>query len=267
MDKKNNKKKGFTLIEVLVAVVIIGTLAAIGIPSYTRSIERSRAAAPMANLGSIAKAQNAYLVGTEHYTNDIGNLDISLIDESNGENATGNTFESEFFTYKVYGDDKTVSVATRKGVPDDKKYELSISYSTNQIYCRPITNKTCIDLGLEEGQDYSQVPWDSCDTGHGTVSCYERENNGHRETMKCSGWWFSDRGLIESTVNCQSITYRDDIKVVNSCAYANSTDGFCDSYNSMSEYNGSLQRSCLQIEGKECTSWSNWSIPTGKIAR
>lgn len=264
MDKKKKKKKGFTLIEMLVVVLIIGVLSAIAFPIYTRAVEKSRAANPMANLSAIAKAQNARMLATYHYTNDMNNLDISLIDESSGERATGGSFDTEYFTYRVYGDDRGVATATRKNATGEKQYELSVNYGTGQIFCRPMTNKTCIDLNLEEGQDYSQVPWNSCDTGYGTVSCYERENNGHTETMKCSGWWFADRGLIESTLHCQSITYRDNIQVVNECAYADSSDGFCNSYSGMWESEGEIQRYCLQIEGLECKNWSDWYIPTGK---
>lgn len=149
MDKKKKKKKGFTLIEMLVVVLIIGVLSAIAFPIYTRAVEKSRAANPMANLSAIAKAQNARMLATYHYTNDMNNLDISLIDESSGERATGGSFDTEYFTYRVYGDDRGVATATRKNATGEKQYELSVNYGTGQIFCRPMTNKTCIDLNLE----------------------------------------------------------------------------------------------------------------------
>ncbi|MBR4508020.1 MAG: type II secretion system protein [Elusimicrobiaceae bacterium] len=266
--KKNNKKKGFTLIEILVAVMIIGVLAAIALPSYMRSVERSRAAGPIANLGSIAKAQNAHKLATAHYTDEIELLDISLKDESTNEVATGNTFESEYFTYKVYGDEKEVAIATRKNVAEDKKYELSVDYNTNKIYCRPIENKTCIDLGLEEGQDYGpadEIPWDDCVGGQLIVtSCYTRDNNGIRETSVCNySAWIS--GKPSGNINCSmsyeeydeegnttSITYKN-------CAASDSVNGFCQSYNSMEQYDGEGQkRDCYEISGDECNLWGDW---------
>ena len=42
------KVKGFTLIEVLTTVVIIGVLASIAMPMYMRAVERSRATEAMA---------------------------------------------------------------------------------------------------------------------------------------------------------------------------------------------------------------------------
>ena len=263
-EKKNNKKKGFTLIELLVAVLIIGVLAAIALPSYMRSVERSRATGPMTNLGSIAKAQNRQRLATMHYTDNVGNLDISLKDETNGEDATGNTFESEFFTYRVYGDDKAVAVATRKDVPADKQYELSVNYATGQIYCRPIENKTCIDLGLEEGIDYasSEAIWENCLYARVSYhlpyadqlsSCYRRENNGKIETMKCDSVIHKCALFVEDDYNARSI--------VSECAESNTTDGFCNSYDSIYEGDDMFgRRDCTSISGLECEEFSSWSV-------
>lgn len=270
MNKKNKKKKGFTLIELLVVVIIIGVLAAIALPSYMRSVERSRAANPVANLGAIAKAQNAYRMGTEHYTNDVGNLDISLKDESNGEDATGDTFESEFFTYKVYGDDKAVAVATRKDVPDDKKYELSVSYGTNQIYCRPIENKTCIDLGLEEGQNYGSNESRPCNGELDAILGEESEEtivgwhggtcvvtgDGVIHTSWCETIGLSGRHCFDGDI----LGGNTGIETYYGCQGNNVSDDKCLSYDEMTEYNLSDygRRYCQEINGFECETWSDW---------
>ena len=256
MKKNKNKKKGFTLIEILVVVIIIGALSSIAVPGYMRSVEKSKAANPMANLSTIAKAQNAYRMGTEHYTNDVGNLDISLKDGANGEDAAGSTFESENFIYRIYGDDNAAATATRKNVSEDKQYELSIDYATNQIYCRPLTNKTCIDLGLDEGQDFSQSAWQETQCSDTQISCYVQEIDGNFAYKVCEQNY--------NTPYCAYDIYDEyGNQIVHYfCNQQNIQNGFCNTYDAMKEtdYSSDQERRCLEIEGLECKNWGPWRI-------
>lgn len=254
MDKKKKKKKGFTLIEMLVVVLIIGVLSAIAFPIYTRAVEKSRAANPMANLSAIAKAQNARMLATYHYTNDMNNLDISLIDESSGERATGGSFDTEYFTYRVYGDDRGVATATRKNATGEKQYELSVNYGTGQIFCRPMTNKTCIDLNLEEGQDYSQSAWEETICSDTQISCYVRETDGNFEYKVCEQNYNSPYCAYDVyNADWQQLTHYY-------CSGDNLQNGFCSQYNAMKEEDPEMdmERRCLEIEGLECKTWGDW---------
>ncbi|MDD5492645.1 MAG: prepilin-type N-terminal cleavage/methylation domain-containing protein [bacterium] len=53
-------KKGFTLVELMIVVAIIGILAGIAIPRYMNFIRRSREGATKGNLGAVRSALNIY---------------------------------------------------------------------------------------------------------------------------------------------------------------------------------------------------------------
>ena len=73
-----SNKKAFTLIELLVVVLIIGILAAVALPQYQKTVERSKATQAMQMLSSIAQAyQIAYLANGE-YAQKFEELDVDI---------------------------------------------------------------------------------------------------------------------------------------------------------------------------------------------
>ena len=56
------KKKGFTLIEVMIVVAIVGLLAAIAVPNFVRARARSQTNACIANLRQIDAAKQVWAV-------------------------------------------------------------------------------------------------------------------------------------------------------------------------------------------------------------
>ena len=71
------KKRGFTLIELMIVVAIIGILAAIAIPDFLRFQAKSRQSEARVNLAGIVTCQVSYFGETNHWgTRFTGNYSI-----------------------------------------------------------------------------------------------------------------------------------------------------------------------------------------------
>ncbi len=70
-------RKGFTLVELAVVIVIIGVLAAFGVPRFLKSVERSKASEAFQYLSAVRAAQERYLAKEGIYATSVDDLDIT----------------------------------------------------------------------------------------------------------------------------------------------------------------------------------------------
>ena len=70
----NSKRKGFTLIEILVVVVIIAILAAISVPIYIEYVRGARAADAQSQIGAIYNAAKMYQQERDEWPTDVDEL-------------------------------------------------------------------------------------------------------------------------------------------------------------------------------------------------
>lgn len=100
-NKHNVKSLGFTLVELLISVAIVGILAAVAYPSYTDFVMRSDRSEAQRELMRLANLQEQVFVDSRKYASDmkgLGNSTAKFKTESGNYviNVTGNSTDTTF---------------------------------------------------------------------------------------------------------------------------------------------------------------------------
>lgn len=70
--------RGFTLIELMIAVAIVAILAVVAYPSYQEHVRRSNRAAAQSVMLDIAARQHQHLLDTRSYADSLGTLGVTV---------------------------------------------------------------------------------------------------------------------------------------------------------------------------------------------
>lgn len=71
------RQRGFTLIELMVAVAIVAILASIAYPSYVQYVVKSNRSAAQSHLMDIAQTQSQYVLDNRSYAPDLNTLKVT----------------------------------------------------------------------------------------------------------------------------------------------------------------------------------------------
>ncbi len=165
-------KKGFTLTELLIVVLIIGVLSSIALPQYTKAVDKSRFSTLMPVANHVKDAQEAFYLSSWQYTTDLESAGVNVGTVS-GNKAVIDDVSAEV---TADGTDGYVTVS-KEGL--DNRYVMYFNRSANypqEIHCEALTSSDrakglCKSLGgTELGTNGSYTKYVLDGTGNGTTN-------------------------------------------------------------------------------------------------
>ena len=132
--KNKINKKGFTLLELLVVVLIIGILAAVALPQYRKVVEEAKLTEALENIAVIEGAAHRYMLAHPEMTSSVFLEDFLDVDLNGGEGKG----KSYYFVFSAScnGDGYSIS-ATRQQKDTTNIYVLELDEEDENIsrYC------------------------------------------------------------------------------------------------------------------------------------
>ncbi|HET6452760.1 MAG TPA: prepilin-type N-terminal cleavage/methylation domain-containing protein [Armatimonadota bacterium] len=116
---RKKDERGFTLIEIMIVVLIIGILLAIAVPNFVKARETSRAKACVSNLKQIDSAKEQWAMDTKAGDTDPGPLMTAIAGSGLYIKAEPECPSGGVYTIGLIGADPTCSIAATTTPPHE----------------------------------------------------------------------------------------------------------------------------------------------------
>ncbi len=115
MKNKLNKKSGFTLLEIIIVIIIVGILASLALPKFFSTVEYSRSTEALTSITTLRQSlERCYIQQTPSNYND-PDCAIGFLDIANPSNSATNRGPS--FTYVISPASDSYSITATRVTP------------------------------------------------------------------------------------------------------------------------------------------------------
>ncbi|MBR1657924.1 MAG: type II secretion system protein [Synergistaceae bacterium] len=184
--KKATKRKGFTLVELLIVIVVIGILSAMMMLSSTEAVTSAKASNIISNLRNLKTAALAYYVDHLDYLEDSKNSSatISMSDvakylnsspsqsstSSTAENVTTTTYTADGFVYSITTAKRNDNATTLA----EKKWYLKVVVNDTNVQTKLAGRAKSVGLLAEtnEGSDTEKANGEYKASGNNATDVY-----------------------------------------------------------------------------------------------
>jgi type IV pilus assembly protein PilE len=122
-DPAMSKHRGFTLIELMIAVVIVAILAAVALPSYNRYVQRGKISEATANLSTMRVKMEQYFQDNRTYAGACAAGTVAPLPTAG---------DAKYFTYSCPTKDATSFVVQADGVGDLAGFTYTVDQGGNR---------------------------------------------------------------------------------------------------------------------------------------